>query len=613
MTFAHRLLLGSALAFAAAASAQAPGPGQIGERSVEPSGQRLPNPEAANVRVAGAVYEPRAEKPGPDFAASLKVPQGFKVDVFAQDLGNARMLAVAPDGTVYLSRRTEGDIVMLKDTNRDGKADTRAIVAKRRGLHGITIHNNVMYIVGTHDVWTAQVRPDGTLSELTRIIEDLPDAGQHLNRTLAVGPDNMLYISIGSTCDACRESSDENAAIVRASLDGKSRTIFASGLRNTIGFGWHPATSEMWGWDQGIDWLGDEHQREEVNKIERGKMYGWPLIYGDGGFNPQDDEHAGVKVPEFDTLAKRPVVTYTAHSAGMQMVFNTGRMFPGAYAGDAFIAQRGSWNRSSPAGYEITRIRFENGAAAAVEPFVTGFVRKTGDGHAQYGRLAGTAMAPDGALLFSDDKNGVIYRVSYSGSPGAPVAARARVAVERDEPRLAGPAIAIARPETATAAKLTVRSADIAANALIPARHSAYYEDTSPQLGWSGAPLNTQSYVVIVDDPDAPKPKPLTHWIAYDIPATLVALPGGLPGDMRVKTGFVHGRNSRGGTGWFGPRPKVGEPAHRYHFQVFALSAPLGLAPGAEREAVIAAMAGKVIAKGELVGRYAQARPAAKL
>lgn len=611
MTLIHRLLLGSALAFAAAATAQAPGPGQVGERSVEPAGQRLPDPEAANVRVAGAVYEPRAEKPGPDFAASLKVPAGYRVSVFAEDLGNARMLAVAPDGTVYLSRRTEGDIVMLKDGNRDGKADTRAIVAKRRGLHGITLHNGTMYIVGTHDVWTAAVRPDGTLSELTRIIEDLPDAGQHLNRTLAVGPDNMLYISVGSTCNACRESSDENATIVRASLDGKTRTIFASGLRNTIGFGWHPATGEMWGWDHGIDWLGDEHQREEVNRIERGKMYGWPLIYGDGGYNPQDDEHAGVKLAEFDSLAKRPVATYTAHSAGMQMVFNSGRKLPGI--GDAFIAQRGSWNRSSPSGYEVTRIRFERDTAT-VEPFVTGFVRKSGDGWVQYGRLAGTAMTPDGALLFSDDKNGVIYRVDYTGAPASTAPPLLPVAVERDEPRHVGPALAIARPETATAARLTVRSADIAANALIPARHSAYYEDVSPQLGWSDAPLNTHSFVVIVDDPDAPKPKPLTHWIAYDIPAALVAMPAGLPGDMRVKApGFVHGRNSRGGTGWFGPRPKVGDPAHRYHFQVFALSAPLGLAPGAEREAVIAAMAGKVVAKGELIGRYAQARPAAKL
>ncbi len=161
------------------------------------------------------------------------------------------------------------------------------MVANRAGAHGLAIRDGKLYLATVKEVFVADIQPDGTLGPLKMIIGDLPDAGQHPNRTMAFGPDGMLYISVGSTCNACNESNPENATILRAAPDGKSRTIFASGLRNTIGFDWHPKTGELWGMDHGIDFLGDEVQPEELNRIERGKQYGWPHVWGDGGINPQ--------------------------------------------------------------------------------------------------------------------------------------------------------------------------------------------------------------------------------------------------------------------------------------------------------------------------------------
>jgi glucose/arabinose dehydrogenase len=166
---------------------------------------------------------------------------------------------------------------MVKDENGDGRADGEPVsVANRSGAHGLAIHDGKLYLITVKEVFVADILADGRLGPLTMIIGDLPDAGQHASRTMAFGPDGMLYISVGSTCNACNESNQENATILRASPDGKSRTIFAKGLRNTIGFAWHPVTGELWGMDHGIDFLGDEEQPEELNKIEFSKQYGWP-------------------------------------------------------------------------------------------------------------------------------------------------------------------------------------------------------------------------------------------------------------------------------------------------------------------------------------------------
>lgn len=339
----------------------------------------------------------------------LKLPPGFKVQVFAEGLGNPRMLAAAADGAAYVTRPATGDVLLLS-----GRADQRRVVAREPQIHGITLHDSQAYFATVREVYIADRKPDGAFGPLRQIVSGLPPGGQHPNRTLRVGPDGMLYISAGSTCNACIENNRENATILRSKLDGSGREIFASGLRNTVGFDWHPQTKELWGMDNGTDGLGNDQPPEELNLLVKGANYGWPFVYGKGNLQPSLQPPRPKSKAELAKEARDPVLLYTAHSAPLQMAFYSARMFPAEYNGDAFVAIHGSWNRRPPSGYEIARVRFDGGRAVAIEPFLTGFLMSENGAWTQFGRPAGVAVAADGALLFSDDSNGVIYRVSYS-------------------------------------------------------------------------------------------------------------------------------------------------------------------------------------------------------
>ena len=384
-----------------------------------PVSEQLKDPRAADVALTVHVLEPKQLEPNEERLKRVKLPAGFRIATCAEGLNNPRIISVAGDGTVYVTRREVGDVVMLRDADGDGRAEAPAVVARRPQMHGIALHGDKAYLATIKEVFVADRKPDGTLGELRQIISDLPDGGQHPNRTLAVGPDGMLYVSVGSTCNACDETSDESATILRAGLDGSGRTIFASGLRNTIGFGWHPQTRAMFGMDHGIDWLGDNEQPEELNRIEQGKQYGWPYVYADGRFNPQDEPKGGVTMQQWKEKSTEPLAMYTAHSAPMQMAFYTGAMFPAEYRNDAFVAMRGSWNRRPPSGYEVSRVRFDpQGRPTKIEPFASGFLVQEDGAWGHLGRLCGVAVAKDGALLVGDDKNGIIYRISYDAAGG---------------------------------------------------------------------------------------------------------------------------------------------------------------------------------------------------
>ena len=279
-----------------------------------------------------------------------------------------------------------------------------------------------MYLTAIRELWSAPINEDGTLGEMELIFDDLPDAGQHPNRTMAFGPDGMLYLSVGSTANATDEKNKEAATMLQIDVEAKTRKVWATGLRNTIGFGWHPITGEMYGADHGIDWLGDDEQPEEFNKLVEGSFYGWPWIYADDRYNPADNPPEGKSMADLANDADEPLPMYTAHAAPLQMTFYTGGMFPDEFVGDAFIVMRGSWNRKPPSGYEVVRVKFDDdGNPSEMEPFATGWLRKMGDekwGH--MGRLAGCAMLPDGSLLVGDDTNGVVYRITYdTASAGA--------------------------------------------------------------------------------------------------------------------------------------------------------------------------------------------------
>jgi Raf kinase inhibitor-like YbhB/YbcL family protein len=571
--------------------------------------------DGTDVPVQAHVFKPARVEPTPQRLAALRVPPGFKVSVFASGLRNPRIIDVAPDGTIYVSRREQGDVLMLKDADGDGRADGNPVqVASRPGAHGLAVHAGKLYIATVKEVFAAPVLRDGLLGPLEMIIGDLPDGGQHANRTLAFGPDGMLYISVGSTCNACNETNPENATLLRASPDGKSRSIFASGLRNTIGFAWHPGTGELWGMDHGIDFLGDQIQPEELNRIERGKQYGWPHVWGDGGFNPQSTPPGGISKPQWKALSTPMALGYTAHAAPMQMVFAAGAGFPPEYAGDAFVTMRGSWNREPASGYEIVRVRFANGQPRAFEPFASGFLTDGGKTHVA--RPVGLAFARDGALLMADDGNGVIYRISHAGGAAgqAATAPAASAAAAPSGPLMAqlaqgtGVPLAHEREETRTDGQLSVTSASIAPDGPIPPRHSEYADGVSPALAWSAVP-GARSYAIVMEDADAKPVTPFVHWLAWNIPPQVTRLPEGLQEQPRLTEpeGLLQGRTSRGSVGYYGPRPPVDDPPHRYHVLVLALDTVLDVPPGADRDQVLSAARGHVLAKGQLVGRYAQA------
>ncbi len=562
------------------------------------------------------IFKPAKVAATPERIAQLKAPAGFTVSAFATGLKNTRVIAVGPDGSVYVSRRDQGDVLLLKDADGDGKADgPPVIVANRPGAHGIAIRGGKFYLVTVRQLFVADILPDGRLGPLTMLAGDLPDAGQHANRTLAFGPDGMLYMSVGSTCNDCNEDNPENATILRMTPEGKSRTIFASGLRNTIGFDWNPKTGELWGLDHGIDFLGDEAQPEELNHIAFGKQYGWPHVYGAGEIYPQSTPPGGITKAQWKLQSEPMVLGYTAHSAPMQMLFYRGTAFPAEYRGDAFATMRGSWNRDPASGYEIVRVSFDpEGQPVRFEPFVSGFLTDGGTTH--IARPVGLAMARDGALLMADDANGVIYRIAYAGNaPTGSTSSNAALTIASVPagPMLAqtsagtGVPLATDRPETRAAGALTINSPAFMPNAALALKYSSYADDVSPAIAWT-AVAGAKSYALILEDPDAKPVTPFVHWVVYNLPPSVTRLPEGLQKQLRLTEpeNALEGKTSRGSVGYYGPHPPVGDPPHHYVFQLFALDTMLNADPGATRDQVLAAMDGHVLAKGRLIGTYQQ-------
>jgi glucose/arabinose dehydrogenase len=406
------------LAVAGLASACAPA-------GMMPRGQ-LPTPQTPAggeglIAVGAVSHTVRPERR--DFSeermGQLRLPPGFRINVFAQDLENPRSIVVADNGDVYVAEREAGRVRLLRDTNGDGRADVSRVVVEglgeeMEGVHGLAIRGDRLYMVQVRELHSAAIQADGGLGEATLHIDDIPEGGQHPNRTMRWGPDGMLYLSVGSQTNGVPEPDEETATMLRVNPQTWEREIYARGLRNTIGFGWHPASGHFYGLDHNTDHRGDNWPPEEVNRIVQGRHYGWPWCGGDREVdwhvaqNPEGD----IPRTEFCAQTEPPVLTYVAHAAPMQMVYYTGTHFPAEYRNDAFVTMRGSWNRNPPIGYEVVRIRFNQaGEPVAMESFVSGWLLEGGRAH--FGRLMGLAQAADGSLLVGDDTNGVIYRVSY--------------------------------------------------------------------------------------------------------------------------------------------------------------------------------------------------------
>ncbi|ULH17141.1 PQQ-dependent sugar dehydrogenase (plasmid) [Deinococcus sp. KNUC1210] len=377
--------------------------------------------------VTATMLTPVAKAFSPEMLKRLSVPDGFSLKVVATQLGNARMLHVMNDGSIYLTRNEQGDVMLLKDVNRDGviEGSERAVVAQNlRNIHGVTDRAGKLYLTVDKTVMVADILPGGKLSTPRIFVKNLPDVGQHFARGVAFGPDGFLYLSVGSTCNDCRDPNPETATMLRIAPDGSSREVYARGLRHTIGFDWQPGTGKLFGLDQGSDWHGDDQPPEELNQIVRNQDYGWPYCFANQQADPyvNNPPPGNLKKEAFcTTQTKGSMLTYTAHAAAISFSFYTGTQFPAEYRHDAFATFRGSWNRSEPSGYQLARVHFdEQGNPVSITPFVSGFVyhddaQTEANGWAQFGRLAGMAQDTDGSLLFTDDQSGVLYRLSYTG------------------------------------------------------------------------------------------------------------------------------------------------------------------------------------------------------
>jgi glucose/arabinose dehydrogenase len=376
--------------------------------------------ELVSASALNATVRPARRDVSPERLAQLRVPAGFEVTVFAEGLEQPRVIRAAPGGLIYVAEREAGRVRLLRDTDGDGRADVSRVVSEGlreelRGVHGLAVHDGWLYMVTETELHRARIQPDGSLTGRQLLWDGIPAGGQHPNRTIAIGPDGMLYLSIGSTCNACVEPMDEHATLMRMHRDGTNREIFAEGLRNTIGFDWHPVSGRLYGFDHNSDGRGNDWPPEELNHIQEGRHYGWPFC---GGYREVDYQipsgPEGMGREEFCATTEAPVLTYQGHAAPMQIVYYQGEQFPPEFRGDAFVTMRGSWNRNPPVGYEVVRVRFDAaGTPQAIEPFVGGWLIERGRAH--FGRLMGIAVAEDGALLVTDDTNGVVYRIAYTG------------------------------------------------------------------------------------------------------------------------------------------------------------------------------------------------------
>jgi glucose/arabinose dehydrogenase len=296
-------------------------------------------------------------------------------------------------------------------TDKGGKREHKVIAEGLQQPNGVAFKNGSLYVISIDKA----LRFDGIEDKLanpqpTDISEaiKLPPSTHHNWKFAAVGPDNKLYISIGSPCNVCEINTGMHGLIRRQNLDGSNIQIVARGVRNSVGFDWHPQTKELWFTDNGRDWAGDAGPEEELNRVAanaEGAFYGFPYCHANGVPDPD------IKKPNPCAGVTLPAATLGPHAAALGIRFYTGSMFPAAYKNTAFIARRGSWNRTKKFGYDVVQAKI-NGARATITPFLTGFLDPQTDTF--WGRPVDVLVMPDGSMLVSDDKNGAIYRISYA-------------------------------------------------------------------------------------------------------------------------------------------------------------------------------------------------------
>ncbi len=343
-----------------------------------------------------------------DILQQLQLPQGFSISIFADNVPNARTLTISENGVVYIGTRQQGDVYAVKDTNADGKADKRYVIASNLYMpNGVAYKNGDLFVAETNRILRFKQIEHHLNSPLKPevIYDELPSDKHHGWKYLRFGPDGKLYTAVGAPCNVCQPEKEIYSSLVRLNPDGSEFEILARGIRNSVGFDWQPKTKQLFFTDNGRDHLGDNIPPDELNKwSEKGQHFGFPYCHGGVIADPEfaDDKACS----EFTS----PEWKFKAHMAPLGMSFYTGKQFPKRFVNQLFVAQHGSWNRTKPHGYRIALIKFKQGKAVSEQSFITGWLTKEGK---VLGRPTDILQMPDGSLLIADDTLGVVYRVEY--------------------------------------------------------------------------------------------------------------------------------------------------------------------------------------------------------
>ena len=339
----------------------------------------------------------------------IKLPPGFRAEVYSSGHPGARTMALGPNGTIFMGTRQLGRVYAI--TNKDGKREVKTLLQGLTQPNGLVVKDGALYVFAINRVFRYddienKLDNPGPGVELTDKF-NLPTEIHHNWKYVDFGPDGKIYVQIGANCNICEVNPGIHGQIRRYNLDGTGMEIVARGVRNTVGFDWHPTTRELWFTDNGRDWAGNAGPEDELNVVARGQegaFFGFPYCHAQGIPDPD------IKKPNPCAGVTMPAALTGPHSAGLGIKFYTGNMFPQNYRNVAFIARHGSWNREQEFGFDVVVARTD-GTRARIEPFLTGLLdERTGT---FFGRPSYILQLPDGSLLVSDEMNGATYRIVY--------------------------------------------------------------------------------------------------------------------------------------------------------------------------------------------------------
>ncbi|MCE9686582.1 PQQ-dependent sugar dehydrogenase [Shewanella sp. AS16] len=356
-----------------------------------------------------------------DITDKISLPPGFSIEIYIDKIPNARQMALGDAGSLFVGSRREGRVYGVKDLDADGRPDKVFVLASELQMpSGIAFHDGALYVAAVDKILryprieaylsAKLARPDLPPPQPQLVFDDLPSETHHGWKYLKFAPDGELYIPIGAPCNIC-DAGKDYAKIIGLNLTTKATRLIAAGVRNSVGFDWHPRSRELWFTDNGRDMLGDDIPSDELNRVEReGSHFGYPYIHQ--GDLPDPKFGRGKRPQDYQA----PEVKLGAHVAALGMTFYRGQQFPAPYNQGIFIAEHGSWNRSTKVGYKVSFVALEGNRVVGLSDFASGWLQ----GDTVLGRPADVLQLQDGSLLVADDAKGRVYRISYRTPSAAP-------------------------------------------------------------------------------------------------------------------------------------------------------------------------------------------------